>query len=518
MKRRRQQLSWLVAAAWGGGFLIWTALAAGRRLGRLDAALAAPWLDPVSPMGQILSAFALVSHPALAVMAVAGIAAWAYQRRLRRLAAALAGSLSGWVLGWLVKAWLAHPRPESPFAAAITYGGYGYPSNHMTMALILVSTVATMATAARRSPVRIWLVRTMGGLYVVAVAADRWLMRHHTFSQLVGGGLLGAAALYGALSLAGEHTITESLGMASRPREHVDKRAAIIYNPSKVTNFDLFRKRVEYELRHRGWKPPLWLETEVDDPGYQMARDAIAKHADLVLVAGGDGTVRVVCSELAGTRIPVGLIPAGTGNLLARNLGISRDEQRAFEVAFSGEPTPVDVVRFTTDDRSEHFLVMSGMGVDAKVMSDTNPELKKIVGSAAYFLAAAQQLRTRPYPVTVTVDGGEPLQRCALLALVGNVGTLQGRIRIFPNAAADDGLLDVLIGNPTSATDWAKVATGLLGGSQVEPLEYAQGRHVVFEAAEPVEYQLDGDAEGTTRRFEAEVVPGGLTVMLPGGR
>ncbi|MDO5286299.1 MAG: diacylglycerol kinase family protein [Actinomycetia bacterium] len=515
MEERRERLSWLVAASWTGLFGLWTVLAAQRQLDSLDRALAAPWLDPVSTLGQVLSAFSLVSHPVVTVAVVLGIAGWAYQRRLRRLAGALVGASFGWVVGSLVKAALRHPRVPSPFDQAISYNGYAYPSNHMVEAMILTVTVLTIATAARRSALRLWLIRTGGGLFLLAVAADRWLMRHHTVSQVIGGSALGAAVVYTALLLAGEHTIAESLGMADRPREHVDKRAAIIYNPAKVPSFDLFRKRVEYELRHRGWKPPLWLETEIDDPGYQMARDAIAKQADLVLVAGGDGTVRVVCSELVGTQIPVGLIPAGTGNLFARNLGVSRDEQRAFEVAFSGQATPVDVVRFTTDDRCEHFLVMSGMGVDAKVMSDTRPELKKLVGSAAYFLAAAQQLGAHPYPVTVTVDGGEPLQRSALLALVGNVGTLQGGIRIFPSATADDGLLDVLIGSPTSVTDWAKVASGLLGGAQVEPLEYAQGRHVVFEVDDPVEYQLDGDAAGRTRRFEAEVVPGGLTVMLP---
>ena len=98
---------------------------------------------------------------------------------------------------------------------------------------------------------------------------------------------------------------------------------------------------------------------------------------------------------------------------------------------------------------------------------------------------------------------------------VVNVGTLQAGIRIFPEASPTDGLLDVLIGNPTTVSDWAKVASGLLGGADVEPLEYAQGRRVVIESPDPVPYQLDGDAAGDTCRLEAETVPGGLLVMLP---
>jgi YegS/Rv2252/BmrU family lipid kinase len=354
-----------------------------------------------------------------------------------------------------------------------------------------------------------------GALFVVVVAADRLLMRHHWFSDLVGGALFGGAVISTALLLAGVNTIAESLGFFDRPRVHVDKRAAIIYNPSKITDFDLFRTRVDYELRERGWKPPLWLETEPDDPGREMARDALHKEVDLVLVAGGDGTVRIVCSELVGSNIPVALIPAGTGNLLARNLGIPLDEQQAFDVAFEGEPTPIDVVKFTVGDQTEHFVVMSGMGGDAQVMANTNTDLKKVVGSAAYFLAAAQSVGTGPYDLTVTLDDAEPIKRSAALALVGNVGTLQAGIRIFPDASPTDGLLDVLIGNPTTVSDWAKVASGLLGGANVEPLEYAQGRRVVIESPDPVPYQLDGDAEGDTCRLEAEVVPGGLTVMLP---
>lgn len=496
-------------------FILWTALAVSGHLNGLDRALAAPDLDPRGTLGQILSAIAIVTTPVVLTTIALGIAVWAYQRRLRRLAGALtAAALGGWGIAWVLKRLLGRARPESAFADAITYSGASYPSTHLVSAVILASTIVTIATAARRSTGRIWLIRLAGGAFVVLIGLDRWLMRHHYVSDIIGGALLGATVLLVTLMAAGVHTVAESMGLVEEPAEYVDKQAAIIYNPAKVTDFDMFRKRVEYELRTRGWKPPLWLETTQDDVGHQMVRDARDKDVDLVLVAGGDGTVRTVCSELVGTGIPVGLIPAGTGNLLARNLGVSLDEQEAFRIAFDGQAQPVDVVRFTTDEQSEHFVVMSGIGADAQLIASTNSDLKKLVGSAAYFLAAAQQIGSKPFDVRVTLDGGEPVDRRAMVALVGNVGTLQGGIKIFPNASASDGQLDVLIGNPTSVTDWAKVATGLLGGNDVEPLEYAQGTHVVLEVSEPVAYQLDGDAEGETRRFEAEVVPDGLLVML----
>jgi diacylglycerol kinase family enzyme/membrane-associated phospholipid phosphatase len=514
MATRGRRLTWLVVATTGGGFVVWSVLRVIGLLDGLDQALLPGFIAPRSGFGQILDAISLIVHPGVVFIIVLGIAGWAAARRLRRLAAALVGSvIVGWAGYELLKVLFRLPRPTSGFNDAITYSGYAYPSGHVAAATIGAATIVTMVTTQRRSQLSIWVIRIAGALFVMAVAADRLLMRHHWFSDLVGGAQFGGAVISTALLLAGVNTIAESLGLFNRPRLHVDKRAAIIYNPSKITDFDLFRTRVEYELRERGWKPPLWLETEADDPGREMARDALEKEVDLVLVAGGDGTVRVVCSELVGSGTPVALIPAGTGNLLARNLGIPLDEQQAFDIAFEGTPSPVDVVRFTIGEQTEHFVVMSGMGGDAQVMANTNTDLKKVVGSAAYFLAAAQSVGTGPYDLTVTLDDHEPVQRRAVLALVGNVGTLQGGLRLFPDASPTDGKLDVLIGNPTTVVDWAKVASGLLGGADVEPLEYGQGRKVVIESAVPIPYQLDGDASGETNRLEAEAVPAGLMVM-----
>ncbi len=515
MAAQGRRLTWLAAALTGGGFVVWSVLRALGALDPLDKALLPSTIAPQSGFGQILQAASLVLHPVVVFIVVLGIALWSGARRLRRLSMALVGSvIVGWTGYVLLKLLFHAPRPTSSFSDALTYAGYSYPSGHVAAATIASTTVVTLVTLQRRSTTSIWLIRGGGALFVLAVAADRLLMRHHWFSDLVGGALFGGAVISAALLLAGLNTMADSLGLLHRPEVHVDKRAAIIYNPSKVTDFDFFRNRIEFELRERGWKPPLWLETEEDDPGHQMAKDALTKKVDLVIVAGGDGTVRVVCSELVGSEVPVALVPAGTGNLLARNLGVPLDEQNAFDVAFGGVASAVDVVRFTTGELTEHFVVMSGMGGDAEVMASTNEDLKRVVGSAAYFLAAAQKVGSSPYEITVTLDDGEPVKRSAMLAVVGNVGILQGGIRLFPHADPRDGLLDVLIGSPNGVSDWAKVASGLLGGGEVEPLEYAQGKRVVFSSPGPVPYQLDGDASGDTSRFEAEIVPGGLLVMV----
>jgi len=130
-------------------------------------------------------------------------------------------------------------------------------------------------------------------------------------SDVVGGGLLGATVASGALWLSGVDTIRRSIELRGLPAGHPDKRAAIIDNPTKVLDLPLFRRRVDHALLHSGWKPPLWLETTREDPGRRMARDALAHDVDLVLVAGGDGTVRAgtaPCAQRCGSCCPANLL------------------------------------------------------------------------------------------------------------------------------------------------------------------------------------------------------------------
>jgi diacylglycerol kinase (ATP) len=125
-------------------------------------------------------------------------------------------------------------------------------------------------------------------------------------------------------------------------------RCAVVFNPVKVS--DEFRARVQKVLDRDGWAETLWLETTAEDPGKQMTRQAVEAKVDLVVAAGGDGTVRVIADGLAQTGIAMGVVASGTGNLLARNLGLPLEEVEAVEVAFSGHTTRIDLVRFSADD------------------------------------------------------------------------------------------------------------------------------------------------------------------------
>lgn len=295
------------------------------------------------------------------------------------------------------------------------------------------------------------------------------------------------------------------------------RRLAVIHNPVKVEA--PLRQLIAEQVSEAGWDEPLWLETTEDDPGHRMAADARAAGVDLVIVAGGDGTVRMVAGGLAKSGIALGIIPQGTGNLLARNLGIPLDSASAIDVALTGQERSLDIVAITTDDapQRDRFAVMAGLGLDAAIMSNTDSALKDRVGAMAYVVAATQQLRRRPQRMRVAVDDQPPLKRKAMICLVGNVGAIQGEVELLPGAEPDDGQLDVVVASPRRIRHWLAVAVRLLTGRKRtgDRIDQLSGRRVVVELDESDDYQLDGDTIGACRRLVAEVEPDALMIRVP---
>ncbi|NNG19734.1 phosphatase PAP2 family protein [Naumannella sp. ID2617S] len=510
------------------GFAVWTWLVTAGQLDGLDRATLHRGLSPHSPAAQILSAVALLTWPGVLYAVLAGIALWAFQRRLRNLAVAIGLSI---VLGWgshLGLKWLiGRTRPHTPLDV-ITHAGWAYPSGHVVAATVTAFMIAAAVVVTRQSFTRRLASRLIGGLAVVGVALDRWAMNAHWLSDLVGGALLGGLVASASLVIAGVRVLPSNpLEIAlARPKpvqpEGERKRCAVIFNPTKVLDVTTFRRHVAYEAERRGWEPPLWLETSRHDPGYEMARLALEREVDLVLGAGGDGTIRAICEVLADSETPFAVIPAGTGNLLARNLEIPLDESEALRAAFLGRPERIDLVRLTVDRGTDHehshvFGVMAGIGIDATIMDRTDADLKKAVGNAAYFLAAAQSANHPPLPVAIRVDDGEWFRRRASVLLIGNVGLLTNNIRIIPGASATDGLLDLLVASPRTAADWVRLTTKVLTrtGTKDRRMDLIQGRRVEVRSERSDAYQLDGDTEGRCSTLLAEVMPSSLTVMLP---
>jgi len=293
-------------------------------------------------------------------------------------------------------------------------------------------------------------------------------------------------------------------------------RCAVIYNPIKVS--DGFRDLVLERTSAAGWPEPLWFETTEDDPGRAMTLEALEAGVDLVLAAGGDGTVRVVADTMANRGVTLAVVPAGTGNLLARNLDLPLNEAGALDVAVAGRTRAIDLIALTVDGgRREHFAVMAGVGVDATIMDEVDPGLKKAVGPAAYFVAASKALGRLPMPMEISVDGGRRHRRRAMMCLIGNVGKLPGGLVLIPEAEVDDGHLDVYVASPLRVTHWLKLALRVITrrGQRDDQVDSWQGGRVVVQLRKRESYQLDGDVVGEARLLVAEIERGALTVCVP---
>lgn len=322
------------------------------------------------------------------------------------------------------------------------------------------------------------------------------------------------------------------------PPARPSRRAAIVYNPLKVDKRKL-RASVAAAEKAAGWSKSLWFETTADEAGGGLAQQAAAEGVEVVLAAGGDGTVRAVAEGLRDTKVALALLPAGTGNLLARNLDLPLSNLDAsVEAAFTGENRDIDlglveVVRPDGGTEQHAFVVMAGIGLDAKMVANTNPELKKRVGWLAYADAIARSLRdAQQLRISFRADGGPARTMRAHTVLVGNCGLLPGNVLLLPDASLDDGVLDIVALRPEGFFGWAQVwvkivwENGVLRRSsvgrkmmgfsrEIRTLRYLTASTFEVRLDRPEEFELDGDEFGVVTGFRTEVDAGALTVRVP---
>ncbi|MBO9522730.1 MAG: phosphatase PAP2 family protein [Nocardioidaceae bacterium] len=415
----------------------------------------------------------------------------------------------------LLKELVERPRPDLG-----DLGGWSFPSGHATVAGAAAGVVVVLVTMlVRRRGLRRALV-VLAIAFAVLVGADRVLLGVHYVSDVVAGGLLAAAIVLGALLAFDPQP--RSIALRIEPLHEAlppgERKVAAILNPIKVDDPAGFRAMVDKMALDSGWREVAWWETTAEDTGYRMAHEAAVSGADLVIAIGGDGTIRAVCEELAGTGIPVGIVPAGTGNLLARNLSIPLYLRAAVDVGLNGQDQAVDLVRVTGDEMEEStFLVMAGMGFDAAIMEGVNEDFKKKVGWLAYVWSALKALMFPAIKVEVSVDGGEPTTHRARTVVIGNVGYLQAGMPLIPDAAIDDGQLDVVLLYPRRFLSWVPLAARVLTKNPRtdETIVRMRGRTVLVRASGPAPRQLDGDLLNPGRELLAECLHGRLLLRVP---
>ncbi|MBO0979154.1 diacylglycerol kinase family protein [Microbacterium sp. SD291] len=299
-------------------------------------------------------------------------------------------------------------------------------------------------------------------------------------------------------------------------------KLGVIWNPSKVDEAllrsavaDVFDGEVS------------WWETSADDPGLGMAAEAVAAGCDVVIAVGGDGTVRAVAEALAGTDAQLGIVPQGTGNLLARNLEIPLDDiPAALARVRDGDPRRIDIgwVEFGGEKRA--FTVMVGFGIDAQMLVETDDDLKDRAGWLAYVEAMGRALAgAEMTDITLTLDDDEAQEVRGHTMLIGNCGMVQGGIRLLPDAVLDDGLLDLLLVSSDGALQWLDTVRSVVWdngirrvfGGQAEAVSTESTRHVAaktiaVELASPQPFEVDGEELGEVSAFTVSVQAGALTV------
>ena len=259
-------------------------------------------------------------------------------------------------------------------------------------------------------------------------------------------------------------------------------------------------------LADRGVTDPIWYEVPKTSKAPAMARKAVDEGADLLLLWGGDGTVQACIDGLAESDATLAIMPAGTANLLATNLGIPIDLAAAVDIALYGARRRLDVGVLN----GERFAVMAGAGLDAIMMKEAEGRLKNRFGRLAYVWTGARATRAKATKMSIKVDGSPWFKGRASCLLLGNMGTLAGGLTAFPDARPDDGLLEIGVVTAQGAAQWVRILIRLATGhaDRSKLVHMTRGREVDVKLDRATAYELDGGARPSKRRLRATVEPG----------
>lgn len=323
---------------------------------------------------------------------------------------------------------------------------------------------------------------------------------------------------------------------------HPARYAAVVYNPIKV-DLARLRRSVDPAARSAGWGETLWFPTSTTDAGQHATQRALRQGASVVIAAGGDGTVRAVAESLRDSEVALAIVPSGTGNLLARNmlLPLGNIDESA-RIAFTGVDRAIDVgvisvtkLDGTTDDHV--FLVMAGVGLDAEMIANTRPDLKKQVGWLAYVDAGVRLIpKASPFRIRYSLGGRPERNAHVNTVLIANCGLLPGNMQFLPNAKVDDGILDIAVLQPKGVVGWLKIwrrvswENGVLRRSAVgrRMIRFTESDNerqmttlrspdirIALEGSQ--EFELDGDEMGKVKSVFVRADARSLIVRVPAG-
>jgi diacylglycerol kinase (ATP) len=266
-------------------------------------------------------------------------------------------------------------------------------------------------------------------------------------------------------------------------------------------------------LASYGINDPMWREVPKSRFVPEQVKNLLKEDVELIFVWGGDGTVQRVIDAVAGVPVALAILPAGTANLFATNLGIPKDLEEAVKIWLNGSRRRLDVGQINR----EHFGVMAGTGLDALMIRDADAGLKDKLGRFAYVWTGAKNMRKSSVRMRIEVDGKAWFKGKASCLLIGNVGDVIGGISAFPDAQPDDGLLNLGVVTASGAMDWMRtLGRSVIGDAAASPfVETTTGRAFDVRLSKAVPYEIDGGVRKKTKRLKVKVEPGAITVCVP---
>jgi YegS/Rv2252/BmrU family lipid kinase len=290
----------------------------------------------------------------------------------------------------------------------------------------------------------------------------------------------------------------------------------LIHNPVAARTSFAVLESIKRVFETAGWRVAI-ADTMRAGDAENLARKGVAAGVDVVAVYGGDGTTIQAVGGMMGSDTALGLLPGGTGNLLAGNLRLPRSPVKCAEIIVSGTRRPIDLGRLSCSGSERYFSVGCGAGFDAEIMTGTTETAKRRFGMAAYVAKTLEVLgKLEAVRHRITIDG-HTREVDATSVLVVNCGEIIPPIlKLKKDISLKDGLLDVILFSPTGYIEsigvfWQMVSGRANGEGRIQ---FAQGRVVEVETERPLPVEMDGDGAGTTP-FTAEVIPSGIEVFLP---